>query len=144
MKKSVVISLVGSQRQDSENDKSDKVELITEGNFYKKGDDYYITYKESEITGMEGTTTTLKIQGEKITMMRFGTNNTQLIFEKGQHHICCYDTQFGAVSVGVWSKNVKVDIDENGGSIYADYSLDIDNNAISQNDFNMQIKECHL
>lgn len=140
MKKDVLITLVGTQENDGE---KDKVELITEGCMYKKGDAYYITYKESELTGMEGTTTTVKVQGKKVTMLRFGTNNTQLIFEKGQHHVCCYDTMYGAISVGVWARKVTVELDDNGGEIYADYSIDVDNNLVGKNDFRMQVRECH-
>ena len=117
MKKDVLITLVGTQNNDGE---KDKIELITEGSMYKKGDAYYITYKESELTGMDGTTTTVKVQDKKVTILRFGTNNTQLIFEKGKHHVCCYDTMYGAISVGVWAQNVKIDLD----------------------DFHMQVKEC--
>ena len=140
MKKDVIISLVGTQENDGD---KDKIELITEGSFYRKGDDYYVTYKESELTGLEGTTTTLKVQGKKVTMIRFGTNNTQLIFEKGQHHVCCYDTMYGAITVGVWANDVSVNIGDNGGEIYAAYKIDVDNNSIGNNDFRMQIRECH-
>lgn len=139
MKKDVIISLVGNQ--DNDGDK-DSIEFITEGSLYKKNDDYYITYKESELTGMEGTTTTIKVQGKKVTLIRFGTNNTQLIFEKGRHHMCCYDTLYGAITVGVWTNLVTVEIDENGGEIFADYSIDVDNNSICKNDFRMKIREC--
>ncbi len=139
MKKDVVISLVGTQES---GDDKDKIELITEGSYYKKGNDYYITYKESELTGLDGTTTTLKVQGEKITMIRYGTNTSQLVFEKGQHHLCCYDTEFGALTVGVWANKVSVDLNDNGGELYAAYNIDVDNNSVSQNDFKMQIREC--
>lgn len=140
MKKDVLITLVGTQDNDGE---KDKVELITEGNMYKKGDAYYITYKESELTGMDGTTTTVKVQDKKVTILRFGTNNTQLIFEKGKHHVCCYDTMYGAISVGVWAQNLKIELDDNGGEIFADYSIDVDNNLVGKNDFHMQVRECH-
>ena len=139
MKKDVLITLVGTQNNDGE---KDKVELITEGSMCKKGDTYYITYKESELTGMDGTTTTVKVQDKKVTILRFGTNNTQLIFEKGKHHVCCYDTMYGAISVGVWAQNVKIDLDDNGGEIFANYSIDVDNNLVGKNDFHMQVKEC--
>ena len=139
MKKDVLITLVGTQNNDGE---KDKIELITEGSMYKKGDAYYITYKESELTGMDGTTTTVKVQDKKVTILRFGTNNTQLIFEKGKHHVCCYDTMYGAISVGVWAQNVKIDLDDNGGEIFANYSIDVDNNLVGKNDFHMQVKEC--
>lgn len=91
---------------------------------------------------MEGTTTTLKVEGKKVTLFRFGSNNTQLIFEKGQNHICCYETEYGAFSVGVRSRKVNVDISESGGKIDAEYRIEVDNMPISTNDFHMEIKEC--
>ena len=139
MKKDVIISFKGTQQEGFE---KDTVELVTEGKYYKKGENYYITYNESELTGMEGTTTTLKIEGKKITLLRFGSNNTQLIFEKGQNHICCYETEFGAFSVGVRSNKVDVDISDNGGKICAEYRIEVDNMPVSKNDFHMEIKEC--
>ncbi len=137
MKKDVLITLVGTQENDGD---KDKIELVTEGSMYKKGDAYYIKYKESELTGMDGTTTTVKLQGKKVTILRFGTNNTQLIFEKGMHHVCCYDTPYGGISVGVWAQDVKVEFDDNGGEIFADYSIDVDNNSVGKNNFHMKVR----
>lgn len=139
MKKDVVISFKGTQ---SDGYDKDTVELVTEGKYYKKGDNYYITYKETELTGMEGTTTTLKVEENKITLMRFGSNNTQLIFEKGQNHICCYETEFGSFSVGVRSKNVDIDVSDIGGKISAEYQIEVDNSPVGINDFHMEIREC--
>ena len=52
------------------NTKQDEViELITEGKFYKKSDAYYLVYDESEISGMQGTTTTLKIKDMTMEML---------------------------------------------------------------------------
>jgi len=139
-KKDVIISLKGTQT-DGTSDK-EIIELVTAGSYYKKGDNYYVTYDETELTGMEGTTTTLKIEGKKITMLRFGENNTQLIFEKGQRHLCCYETQYGAFTIGVHSNQVNVNITDSGGEISAEYQIEIDNTAAGKNDFYMQIREC--
>lgn len=140
-KKDVIISLKGTQTDGS----ADKeiIELVTAGSYYKKGNNYYVTYDETELTGMEGTTTTLKIEGEKITMLRFGENNTQLIFEKGQRHLCCYETQYGAFTIGVHSNAVNVNVTDSGGEISAEYNIEIDNTSAGKNDFYMQIRECH-
>jgi len=138
-KKDVIISFKGVQGNGRD---KEVIELVTPGKYYKEGDAYCVTYSESELTGMEGTTTTLIISGNKVTMLRFGENNTQLIFEKGQNHLCCYETEFGEFMVGVRSKNVNVDVNENGGEISADYQIEIDNAAIGVNNFHMQIREC--
>ena len=53
-------------------EKEEFVELMTRGQFVQKGGSYYITYKETETTGYEGCTTTLKIaaDGSRVAMRR--------------------------------------------------------------------------
>ncbi len=139
MKKDVIISLKGSQSDEGE---KDEIELVTEGLYYSEGSSHYITYDETEVTGLEGTTTTLKIEGSKITLLRSGRNNSQLIFEKGCRHICSYETPFGAFTIGVMSQKVDVDLSESSGMISARYRIDINNNTSGLNDFNLQFRSC--
>lgn len=139
MNKNVIISVKGNQTT-VDND-SNKLELVTEGRYYKKGSTYYITYKESEVTGLEGTTTTLKVSEGVITLMRFGSVNSQLIFEQGQKHISYYDTTYGAFTIGVLANSVNIKVDDSGGEIWVDYQLEIDNNKTGENDFYMSIRE---
>lgn len=141
MKKPVIISFKGTQDDGVE---KDVIELITQGSYYKKGPNYYVTYDETQLTGMEGTTTTMKIEGDKLTMMRFGQNNTQLIFEQGQTHLCCYETPHGAFTVGVCSSDVNVAVTDQGGEISASYQIEVDNAPMGVNDFTMHIREAHV
>ena len=78
-------------------EKEEFVELMTRGQFVQKGGSYYITYKETETTGYEGCTTTLKIaaDGSRVAMLRFGKGGgagTQLLIEKGKRNLCHYET----------------------------------------------------
>lgn len=139
MNKNVIISVKGTQT--SVNQDVNELELLTEGKYYKKGNAYYVTYKESEVTGMEGTTTTLKILDGRVTLMRFGAVNTQFIFERGQKHMSYYDTVHGAFTIGVFANEVNVDINDCGGEIKVDYEIEIDNNKSGINDFHMHIRE---
>jgi len=135
VRKNVIISVKGS------NDDIDVLELVTEGKYYKKGKTYYITYKESEVTGMDGTTTTLKVADGIVTLMRFGSVNSQFIFQQGQKHVSYYDTSYGAFTIGVFANEVSVNVDDSGGEIRVDYQLEIDNNKSGENDFHMFIRE---
>lgn len=139
MNKNVIISVKGIQTSSGKD--ANTLELVTEGRYYKKGNTYYVTYKESEVTGMDGTTTTLKITDGIVTLMRFGNVNTQFIFEEGQKHVSYYDTQYGTFTVGVMTHAVTVDVDDAGGEIRVDYQLEIDNNKQGGNDFHMFIRE---
>ncbi len=140
MNKEVLISFIGNQ---DDGEDVEKIELFTEGKLYFKGGHYYVSYQESTLTGMEGTTTTLKVDKENniITMMRFGSNSTHLVFQQGQKHTCCYETGFGALSVGVCAQYVKINLDETGGELSAKYTIDINNRQNGTNDFNIKIKE---
>ena len=77
----------------AEEEKEEFVELMTRGSFVLKGGSYYVTYRETETTGYEGCTTTLKIaaDGSRVAMLRFGKGGgagTQLVIEKGRRNLC--------------------------------------------------------
>lgn len=139
MNKNVIINVKGTQT-DISND-TNTVELITEGKYYQKGSNYYVTYKESEVTGMLGTTTTLKVGNGVVTLMRFGKVNNQFVFQKGQKHISSYETEYGVFTIGVYAENVNIDINDTGGEICVGYQIEIDNQSAGKNNFYMQIRE---
>ena len=140
MNKNVIISVKGTQG--TEGQEPNKLELVTEGKYYKKGSVYYVSYKESDLTGMEGTTTTLKITKDGIvTLMRFGVVNSQFVFEKGQRHMSYYDTTMGTFTVSVFAKQVNINVDDSGGEVSVDYQLEIDDNKPGYNDFHLFIRE---
>lgn len=107
-------------------EKEEFVELMTRGQFVQKGSSYYITYKETETTGYEGCTTTVKVaeDARKVSMLRFGKQSSQLIIEKGTRHLCHYETGYGSVSLGVAADVIEQRLDENGGSLKFSYTLD--------------------
>ncbi len=135
MKKNVLIKVKGSSEQE------EFVEFITHGELVKDNDIYTITYKETEITGMEGTTTTVKLEGKKVTLSRTGANNTVMVFEQGARHVSCYETMFGALTIGILSRDVKVKVDDCGGDVYANYMVNINNTGYVNNGFSINFKE---
>ena len=140
MKKDVIISLVGTQEADGD---KDKIELITEGNFYKKGDDYYVTYKESELTGMEGSHTQVRFERANpglVTMMRNGSVNTILVFEAHKRHICTYQTPYMPFEICVFTKSINNSLLENG-KIELDYIVEIRGAQAERTRFTIQIFE---
>ncbi len=139
MDKNVIISLKGIQSIYEK--ESDAIELVTEGTYSKKDDAYYVTYNESEVTGMKGTTTVLKVLADRVTIVRYGTVNSEFVFEKGQKHLSYFDTAQGAFTIGVITKEMDVKVDDSGGEIRVGYMLDIDNDNTSNNSFLMKIKE---
>lgn len=99
MEKDVVISIKGMQKY--EGNDPDTVELVTAGRLMKDKAGYTLSYQESEITGLEGTLTTIQVEGEQVTLMRMGEFNSQMVFQEGRRHLSMYNTPYGAMSVGV-------------------------------------------
>jgi uncharacterized beta-barrel protein YwiB (DUF1934 family) len=116
-------------------------QIMTEGKYFKKEGGYFLSYKESEMTGMEGTTTSISVIDGAVTILRFGTVNTQLIFREGGKHISHYDTGVGSFTFGVFANKVDSDLDEKGGTISINYSIEAENMPLAENSIKIVIKK---
>lgn len=123
MEENYLITIKGTMEQRGD---TDTVELMTRGSLVHKDGAYYIVYKETETTGYEGCTTTVKVAEDtrKVSMLRFGKQSSQLIIEKGTRHLCHYETGYGSISLGVAADVIEQRLDENGGSLKFSYTLD--------------------
>ena len=140
MNKEVIISIEG-QEIIPEMGEENKTELVTEGKYYKKGEKHYLSYKETEVTGFDATTTMLKIEDNRVALTRNGQVNTHMVFASGEKHTGYYDTPYGSFTVGVISDDVKVSFEENRGKIDIHYLLEIDNNTKAEHTLSLQVRE---
>ncbi len=134
-----VIHIDGVQRADGD---TDKLSLSTLGRFYRKDGDYYISYTETEATGYDGDVTTLRVETDRrVTMSRTGRANSELTIEKDRKHLCHYDTGFGSFVVGVRADKIENKLTDKGGRLRLRYSLDVNANALSENELNITVRE---
>ena len=140
MNKEVIISIAGEEKF-PEMGEENVTELVTEGKYYKKGDKHYISYKETEVTGFEETTTMLKIENDRVHLTRYGQVNTHMVFAPGEKHTGYYDTPFGSFTVGIISDAVKVEFGQKSGQIDIRYSLEIDNNTKAEHKLSLNVRE---
>jgi uncharacterized beta-barrel protein YwiB (DUF1934 family) len=139
MGKEVVISIKGIQKY--EGALPDVVELVTEGRLAREGDSYTLSYQESELTGLEGTLTTIQVDGGQVTLLRVGEFNSQLVFQEGRRHLSVYNTPYGAMSVGVHTRHLLAELNDQGGDIEVDYSIEVDHALAGRNIFRINVKE---
>ena len=140
MTDNVIISIKGKQLYAESS--PDEVELVTAGTLRREGRGRYtISYQESELTGLEGTTTRLLIDGGRVTLLREGSINSQMVFEEGRRHLSMYETPYGALSVGVNTRRMRNTVDEGGGDLEIDYAIEIDNLIAGHNLFRMNVKK---
>lgn len=140
MENNVIISIKGKQSFEDMDDET--IELVTEGRLENDGDaGFTLSYQESELTGLDGTLTTFQIERGRITLMRVGEVNSQMVFEEGRQHLSMYDTPYGALAVGVRTKRMRSDIDDGGGNIEIDYAIEIDHAVAGKNLFQISVRE---
>lgn len=120
---------------------SDKMSFITEGKLSGENGQYMVSYEESELTGLTGTTTTLKVDKNSVTLIRQGNVETMMLFEVGKTHLTDYDTHFGSIMLGITAKNVAVDLCESGGNIKVDYILEYNRAYGGRNKLNVKVSE---
>jgi len=139
LKKDVLVLVKGTQVNDL--GEADTIELITEGTFFIRPQSYYIVYNESAISGLEGTTTSLKIEPTRVTLNRMGKAELKQTFEKGVWSEGHYVTDFGTMVIGVIPSKVEVDLTDMGGSINLEYELQVGRQKISDNRLWITVKE---
>ncbi|MEG0457116.1 MAG: DUF1934 domain-containing protein [Oscillospiraceae bacterium] len=139
-KKQMLISIVGTQKRGNE---TDKIELTTTGDFYKKNEKYYLKYNESIATGFEGSTTILKFDNnDSVLMMRKGTVKSHIIIEKGKRNLCLYDTGYGEISIGIYGNKINYGLSDKGGFVNFSYTMDINTDFDCENEIQINISPC--
>ncbi|HHU06312.1 MAG TPA: DUF1934 domain-containing protein [Clostridiales bacterium] len=136
--KNVIISIKGIQSNDGD---KDIYELVTDGTYTFSDSACEFTYMESELTGLEGTKTTFKVDNEKVLLTREGSLNSQMMFEKGKKHFFLYETPYGSATMGVKTHKLKTGLGESGGDIELAYAVDVDSVPLGKNEFKISIRE---
>jgi uncharacterized beta-barrel protein YwiB (DUF1934 family) len=118
----------------------ESIELVTEGEYYKEGSNYFAVYNETEISGMDGTMTTLKIDEDSLTIIRKGTTNSNLVFKRHFNHISLYNTPYGTLEVTVRPSKVQINVDDNGGKVELKYKMEAPGLEVVENELELNIK----
>lgn len=137
MNDNYIISVIGTQTVDGE---KNTIELTTAASYMEKNGRKLIKYREYDPDNGENyAVNIIKIEStDKIILVKNNHGNIgQLILESGKRHQCLYDTPVGSMSIGIYTDTVSLDIDENGGKIEIDYTIDF--NADFQSDNHMKI-----
>lgn len=119
------VSLFTKVIQIDETGNKNELEFFVEGNYTEKGLGRYITYKETEISGMDGTTTTIRIMEDALSIIRFGTYNSKLEFKRGEQTLTNYQTPYGNIPIVIDTELLDFDLRAEGKSnIRLKYKMD--------------------
>ena len=117
---------------------NDKIEFITNASLTEKSNKFYASFNyPDEYNNVKAT---LKIEDGKVTLLKYGPSCTQYIFEKGKQHKGHYETDFGSLSVGIFSDDVNINLDENGGDINLKYRIYFNDLVTHSTDLSINLK----
>jgi len=105
------------------------------GKLEQRNEKYYIRYHEPENPDETPADVTLKVDGETVTLMRSGEAHSHFVFSKGQRDVSKYITPYGSFIMSIMPKTVKILKSESGGEINLGYSLCINNDTETENNF---------
>jgi uncharacterized beta-barrel protein YwiB (DUF1934 family) len=120
-----------STQIESENDKDQRIEFATTGTYYLKGQTHYYMYDETEVSGMEGGKTTLKVTDDSVTMRRYGANIVDLVFIVGETRMSMYETPYGIFDMETRTVSLEISLEE-GGSGRVEICYDIEIKGLSK------------
>lgn len=140
--KDIMLKIVGKQIV-GESEDEEQIEFVTEGKMYEKNETTYLVYEESEVSGMPGCKTTLKMKGDTIRMKRFSKGmgiDTAIEFKKGQRFEGFYDTPFGAIEMEVLTNDLENNLTSDGkGAVNIDYHVSLKGLSEGRSKLNIEI-----
>lgn len=138
MKIPVILSIRG--RQSYPDQAPEIIELVTEGVMEQRGDVWEIVYEESALTGLEGVTTTFRVEPGKVILDRRGNLSSVMVFEEGISHESLYQVPFGALLLTVEATRVYYDLVPDGGTIDLVYNISIEHSEAGVIDYHLDIR----
>ena len=138
MKMDVMLFIRGQQRYEGQ--EPDVIELTTEGTMEFRDGGWDIRYEESDLTGMQGVTTTFRVEPNRVVLTRTGKLDSQMVFELGVPHDSLYRMEFGALLMTVKATHMFYDILPEGGSIDLSYTIGIEHAEAGVIDYHLDIR----
>ncbi len=118
----------------------EKIDLVTAATLYERGGKYFIAYEESELTGLEGTRTTVKLDGKTVTLIRTGAFPSRMQFAEAERHVGIYEGPMGMeMEITTHTYHVRNSVGADGGELAIDYTVEVNNSLMGQHHFEMVV-----
>ena len=140
MEKESILFVRGEQTYDGVS--PEVTELATEGVMTIREDgEMVLTYQESEITGMEGTTTRFTIRGGTVVLERAGLIVSRMEFKQGERSSSFYETPWGTMEVDIVTTKLAHRFTERGGVMEIAFTIAVNHQVTGENRFKVRVKE---
>lgn len=118
-----------------------QMEFTTDGYYFYEDDVGCLSYEETEVTGLEGTRTSLFVMPDQVVVDREGTVTSRMVFKEGLKSAFQYATPFGSATMGINTRRITQNMGLNGGRVEIDYVVDMEHMVASRNRFEITVTE---
>ena len=137
----ITLKITGKQIYD--NKEEDQMEFVTEGQLYLKNGAIYMVYDESELSGLAGCKTTLKLAGDTLRMKRIGEAGagTEMYFEENKRFTSTYTTPYGPMDLEILTRSVEnqFNMDTLSGRVAVCYDVSLQGMAEGKNKLEIKV-----
>lgn len=139
IEKEVLLHIKGVQ-QPYAGDKQE-MELTTRGLYSRKEGVWHVSYDESELSGLEGATTEIQVNGNEVIMRRQGDYGARMEFCLGRRFQGQYLTPFGALELAIMPSVVRAELNSHGGEVHLKYQMSIAGETSGINELTVRVRE---
>ena len=134
MTQEVLLTLHGLQTNQGGED-AGQIETVANGDYYKKNDKHYVIYEEITEGFEQPTRNRLKFSEDMVELSRSGPINAHMVFQENKKNLTNYKTPFGQILMGINTKKIQIQEQENHITVEVEYSLDVSGEFLS---------DCHM
>ena len=138
--KDVIITITATQSTHDASDMETLAEFSTVGAYTYADGCGTISYFESELTGMEGTFTSIHYTPQGATLERSGNLTSKMEFSPGVRNAFAYDLPFGSATVGLETLEYTPALTDAGGTLDIVYVVDFDHAMVGINNLHIEIR----
>ena len=136
--RNILLTIVS--RQYLQDQSPEETSFVTQGTLCLHEDAIEITYPETELTGLAGTTTAFRVEKDRVLLKRSGAVESKMVFAVGREDRSLYDMGFGALMITVCTERISSTLDENGGNLFVAYAITIEDEATGRIEYSIDVR----
>lgn len=121
--KAVLVTVKSVQRDT--NGEDTVIELVSQGKYYEKSGVKYIIYDETEVTGLEGVRTTIKLYPQSVVLLRNGKVHMRHQYVLDQTQEALYETPMGSLKLAVKTHEMDINVQDGVGYVHLGYDISV-------------------
>lgn len=124
-------------------DNRENIEIDYRGSYIQKNNKKYIVYKECN----EGHPDSynfciIKVENNNlVTLTKNTKHQTKIILENGVRHYSPYYTEYGLLTMSVYTHSINNKLDKDGGVLNVKYSISLNANLLSVIDITIEVEK---